>query len=1026
MVKKYPFRVSLVLLILGILASFIISGRAACVGGKKRTRVGSSTGNTFIINAPSNLTATAGSTSQIELSWVNNATNADGFEIERSLDGITYTRLTTISTNTVSYSDTGLSSGTTYYYRVRAFMTTGDYSGYSNEVSAITSSIPPPELPSVWLQVAAGGNHTIALTTNGTVWSCGLNSYGQLGLGDTNFYSNYRTTPSLIESDFGWVAFENIATVSAGSWHSIALKTDGTLWSWGANGVGQLGVGWTDGTSANAPVQIGVYDSDGVLLITADSDWSAVATAQSSTIGLKTNKTLWAWGLNNYGQLGDGTQTDRYTPRQIGTDSDWTRVATSWSHALGIKTSGALWAWGFNYNSTPSLIVTDLDWSMIAAGSSGTTSNYSLGIKTNGTLWAWGDNASGQLGLGDYVYRYTPTAVGTDSDWSTIAAGFEHNFGLKTNGTLWAWGDNYYVQLGVGDTIQRNTPTQVGTASDWSTISAGDTHTIGLKTNKTLWAWGFNNYGQLGLGDSINRSIPCQLGSPIPPSGIALIVISSTQITISWTDRSNNESGFEIERATSAEGGPASGWTLLATVGSGITSYSDETVSPPNIYYYRISSYNTFGNSSYSNEVTPLATPSPLTLSVISSTEINLFWSNNSPDETGFTVERKIGVGDTYAQLANPTADTTFYPDATVTPGNTYYYRVKAYNTFISSPYSNEANATIRPDAPMALTATAISSSQIDLTWTDVYGETSYKVERSLTTATGYSLLATVGTDVTLYSDTVVTPATTCYYRVRGWNTGGYSDYSPEASATTPAGIPGAPTLVSADVISTTQINLSWTNIGGETDYKIERSLVTTSTYIQIATVNANVISYADTTVTPSNTYYYRLRAHNLSGNGPYSNEKFVTSTPLPFRPLSGDTPPIQYFELFPTTAGYRFSSNVNGQITALGRYAAGGGNTTVILWDDSGVELARVTVSSAIAWQWANLPTPINISAGTFYRVSVSCTTRWNDYFSMPTTRENITISGSYYNFGLDVFPNTFSAFGQMMGWADIEFVVE
>jgi hypothetical protein len=144
----------------------------------------------------------------------------------------------------------------------------------------------------------------------------------------------------------------------------------------------------------------------------------------------------------------------------------------------------------------------------IAAGS-----NYSLALKRDGTLWAWGYNGSGQLGLGDYNSRATPTQVGTSTDWIAIAAGYSHSLALKRDGTLWAWGYNGLGQLGLGDYTSRNIPTQVGTSTDWIAIAAGASHSLAIKRDGTLWAWGYNGYGQLGLGDTTNRLTPTQVGT---------------------------------------------------------------------------------------------------------------------------------------------------------------------------------------------------------------------------------------------------------------------------------------------------------------------------------------------------------------------------------------------------------------------------------------------------------------------------------------------------------------------------------
>jgi hypothetical protein len=196
---------------------------------------------------------------------------------------------------------------------------------------------------------------------------------------------------------------------------------------------------------------------------------------------------------------------------------------------------------------------------------------------------------------------------------------------------------------------------------------------------------------------------------------------------------------------------------------------------------------------------------------------------------------------------------------------------------------------------------------------------------------------------------------------------------------------------------------------------------MTNTNYALLGTVGSNVISYSDMTVTPGNTYYYHVKAYNLLGESTYSNE---LSGLTAFRPLSVDTPPTDNM-VWDVTCGYRFSSSINGQIIGLGRYiGSGAGNTRVILWDDLGNQIISATVSSAVGWQWITLPTPVNITAGTYYRVSVSCSRLWYKGGFSPLTRRNITITESRYGFGLDVFPNTTLIPTVMYGWADIEFV--
>jgi alpha-tubulin suppressor-like RCC1 family protein len=199
----------------------------------------------------------------------------------------------------------------------------------------------------VKIRVTGGGRHTLALKTDGTIWTWGDGEYGQLGLGFIG-YGYYKSTPAQIGNNTDWL------TVSAGWRHTAAIKTNYTIWTWGLNSSGQLG---REGDTS-IPVQVGT-----------NSDWTAVASGGFHTIACKANGTLWAWGENSASQLGDGTQIDRYTPRQV----------------FGVT----------------------LDWSNITAGY-----EHSLGLKTNGTIWSWGKNNVGQLGLGDTINRNIPTLIG--------------------------------------------------------------------------------------------------------------------------------------------------------------------------------------------------------------------------------------------------------------------------------------------------------------------------------------------------------------------------------------------------------------------------------------------------------------------------------------------------------------------------------------------------------------------------------------------------------------------------------------
>jgi alpha-tubulin suppressor-like RCC1 family protein len=292
----------------------------------------------------------------------------------------------------------------------------------------------------------------------------------------------------------------------AGGWgHSLGIKSDGTLWAWGDNLYGQLGD--STSTDRHSPVQIGTANN-----------WSQIAGGGHHSLGIKSDGTLWAWGRNIEGNLGDGTTTNRTSPVQIGTATNWSQIA-AFNHSLGIKSDGTLWAWGDNSSgqlgngtttnrTSPVQIGTATNWSQIDAGRF-----HSLGIISDGTLWAWGWNYSGRLGDGTTTDRLSPVQIGTATDWSQIAAS-EHSLGIKSDGTLWAWGYNWYGQLGDGTATDRHSPVQIDTVTNWSQIAGGYYHSLGIKSDSTLWAWGKDLYGQSGDGNATHSNSPVKIHGP--------------------------------------------------------------------------------------------------------------------------------------------------------------------------------------------------------------------------------------------------------------------------------------------------------------------------------------------------------------------------------------------------------------------------------------------------------------------------------------------------------------------------------
>jgi carboxypeptidase T len=289
----------------------------------------------------------------------------------------------------------------------------------------------------------------------------------------------------------------------------------------------------------------------------------------------------------------------------------------------------------------------------------------------------------------------------------------------------------------------------------------------------------------------------CATTPPVAPTDLAAAAVSSNQVNLSWNDNDSTETGFKIERCT---GENCSDFAQIATVGPNVTSYSSTGLTASTSYSYRVHTYNTVGDSDYSNTAStttpalpiPIA-PSNLTAAAVSSTQINLTWVDNDSTETGFKIERCTGAGcSDFAQMATVGSNVTSYSNTGLTASTSYSYRVRAYNSVGDSDDSNPATAVtqaapVLPIAPTNLAAVAISKSQINLSWTDnSSNETGFRIERCKgPTCTNFALIATVGANVTSFSNTSLSANTTYRYRIYAYNANGNSSYSNIAKATT-------------------------------------------------------------------------------------------------------------------------------------------------------------------------------------------------------------------------------------------------
>ncbi len=334
--------------------------------------------------------------------------------------------------------------------------------------------------------------------------------------------------------------------VSAGIFHTAAIKSDGTLWACGSNDYGQLGIG--SNQSSLVPIQIGT-----------DNNWKHVSMGRRHCIALKNDGTLWTWGANYWGQVGDGTTVQKNLPGQIGPNKVWTKVSAGSDHNIALAADSTIWAWGDNnwaqlalpvgqfgvaFKSEMVKIGIQNDWIDILAGGD---SNF--GLKVDKTLWGWGHNETGHLGIGpinqNTFYRGSPTKVLNSQPWKKLSTSGGHTAGIDFEGKLWLWGSNTKGQIGDGTTIQINIPTLIENNAEWIDVSCGGRHTLAIRSDNSLWAWGLNQSGQLGDGTTEDKSFISLLDSTknwikVSSENLQSFAIDEDGRLYAW---GNNESG---------------------------------------------------------------------------------------------------------------------------------------------------------------------------------------------------------------------------------------------------------------------------------------------------------------------------------------------------------------------------------------------------------------------------------------------------------------------------------------------------
>jgi alpha-tubulin suppressor-like RCC1 family protein len=350
--------------------------------------------------------------------------------------------------------------------------------GQLGDNTIITRSTPVTTFAggTTWKSVAGAGYRTFAIKTDGSLWGWGFSDRGLLG---TNDGTPNRSTPVTT-----FAGGNNWKQVSGGSFHTAAIKTDGSLWTWGRNfNTSTLGINLNSDANRLTPITT----------FAGGTNWKQVATGENCTAAIKTDGTLWMWGSNANGKLGTNDTNTKSTPvTTFAGGTNWKQVACATDHIVAIKTDGSLWTWGRNNEAQLGTNDTNTRTTPVTTFAGGNTwksvvvsGSSTAAIKTDGSLWLWGSNESGQLGDNTTITRSTPvTTFAGGNNWKQVSAGNSYTAAIKTDGSLWTWGFTFGGRLGNNITGFNSRITPVTTfagGNNWKSVSAAGGNTVAIQ-----------------------------------------------------------------------------------------------------------------------------------------------------------------------------------------------------------------------------------------------------------------------------------------------------------------------------------------------------------------------------------------------------------------------------------------------------------------------------------------------------------------------------------------------------------------
>lgn len=834
---------------------------------------------------PTNLTATAVSSGQINLTWAA-VSGATSYYLYSSTSYYgTYSNITVLTSP--SYSNTGLTPNTAYYYKVLAVNSAGS-SGYSAIAYATTTnSYTVPTAPTnltamvasssqinlTWDAISGATSYYLYRATSyyGTysnIAQLSTPSYSNTGLAvNTAYYYKVQAVNSAGSSGYSAVAY---ATTTGSSSNSV--PTTPTNFTAVVAGPTQINLAWNAASGAvsyhiyRATSYYGTYSNITVVTGTSYSDAGVTA---NGTYYYKV-QAVNNFGSSDYSAIAYATTSGAYsvppTPTNLLTtfagpgqiNLTWDAVSGATSYYLYRATS-----YYGNYSNIAML----------------NTSSYTdTGLAVNTTYYykVQAVDSAGSSGYSAIASATTTNSYSIPSSPTNLVATVTGPNQINLTWDAVSGATNYY--------IYRST-TYYGNYTNIVVVTTPSYLNTGLAANSSYYykVEAYNSAGPSGFsaitGATLNGSYSS--GSvPSAPTNLTATVAGPNQINLAW-DAVSGATSYYLYRSTSYYG-TYSNINVLTT-----PSYADTGLTTNGTYYYEVQAVNSFGSSGYSaitNATTNgsyssvPSTPTNLIATAANPSQINLTW-NAVSGAVSYYIYRATSYSGTYSNITVVTSPS--YVDTGLATNGTYYYKVQAANSFGSSGYAAIAYATTNgsygvPSTPTNLIASVSGPSQINLTWDAASGATSYYLYRSTSYDGTYSNITVV--TGTSYADTGLAANGTYYYKVQAVSSLGSSGYSAITYATTTGayGAPAAPTNLTAAAAGSAQINLTWDAVSGATSYFLYRATSSSGTYANIVAVTTT--GYVDTDLSAGTAYYYKVQAVNNVGSSSYSSEASATT----------------------------------------------------------------------------------------------------------------------------------------------------